>query len=222
MPHFTEKEPCPFDIQGQQFLLLPEKVLFLPDKQWLFIADPHFGKAAHFRKAGIPIPENLHVDDLAKIQCLIADYKPLDIYFLGDLFHSDINEAWLVLDDFVNSFENINFHLIKGNHDILPETLYQSTKWIIHREPLVLDNLILTHEPLKKVPVGLFNLCGHVHPGISLKGVGKQYMRLPCFFVSPDQMILPAFGRFTGLAAMKCTIQDQAFVTTEKKVIPII
>jgi uncharacterized protein len=217
-----EKESFSFPHQNQQFVLLPEKALFLPEKQWLFIADPHFGKAAHFRKAGIPIPENLHVDDLAKIQGLIRDYTPSDIYFLGDLFHSDINDAWLILDDFVNSFDEVNFHLIKGNHDILPDSLYQSSKLIIHREPLVLDQLILTHEPLEKVPEGLFNLCGHVHPGISLRGVGKQYIRLPCFFVSPDQMILPAFGRFTGLAAMKCTKEDKAFVITEKKVIPII
>ncbi len=202
--------------------MLPERAVYIASNRSLFIADPHFGKAAHFRKAGIPIPESLHTEDLTKIQELIKSHNPSDVYFLGDLFHSDINESWLILDEFINLFENVGFHLVKGNHDVLPEYIYSSSKWIIHHEPLVMDKLILSHEPMKTVPEGMFNLCGHIHPGISLRGVGRQYMRLPCFFVSSRQMILPAFGRFTGLAIMKCTIADRAFVITSKKVIPII
>ncbi|MDO9554713.1 ligase-associated DNA damage response endonuclease PdeM [Rhodonellum sp.] len=210
-----------FEVFNRNLILLKEKAIYSPELGSLFISDPHFGKAAHFRKAGIPIPEILHEEDLMRIKELIERYKPKDIYFLGDLFHSDLNESWFVLEEFSGLFAEINFHLVKGNHDILSDACYRSSLWIIHEEPLVLENLILSHEPLSAIPEGKFNLCGHIHPGIALHGKGRQRLMLPCFFAKPNQMVLPAFGRFTGLASMKCTKTDQAFVITDKNVIPI-
>ncbi|ERM81836.1 hypothetical protein P872_08860 [Rhodonellum psychrophilum GCM71 = DSM 17998] len=210
-----------FEVFNRNLILLKEKAIYSPELGSLFISDPHFGKAAHFRKAGIPIPEILHEEDLMRIKELIERYKPKDIYFLGDLFHSDLNESWFVLEEFSGLFAEINFHLVKGNHDILSDACYRSSLWIIHEEPLVLGNLILSHEPLSAIPEGKFNLCGHIHPGIALHGKGRQRLMLPCFFANPHQMVLPAFGRFTGLASMKCTKTDQAFVITDKNVIPI-
>ncbi|MCH6199207.1 ligase-associated DNA damage response endonuclease PdeM [Aquiflexum sp. LQ15W] len=208
-------------IQDKEVCLLPEKAVFLPGSLSLLIADPHFGKAAHFRKSGIPVTEKVHIHDFLKIQKLIESLQPTDIYFLGDLFHSDWNESWNDLEAFAGYFPVCQFHLIKGNHDILPEAFYRSEVWNVHPESLVLENYILTHEPMESVPDGLFNFCGHIHPGISLFGAGKQRLTLPCYFLSGNQMILPAFGRFTGLFGMKCEKSDQAFAVTDKKVIPV-
>lgn len=208
-------------IHDQEVCLLSEKAVFLPGSHSLLIADPHFGKAAHFRKAGIPVTEKVHIHDFLKIQKLIESLKPTDIFFLGDLFHSDWNESWNDLVAFADYFPDFQFHLIKGNHDILPEAFYRSETWKVHAESLVLENFILTHEPLETVPEGLFNFCGHIHPGISLYGTGKQRLTLPCYFLSGEQMILPAFGRFTGLFSMKSEKNDQAFAVTDKKVIPV-
>lgn len=208
-----------FTWQKLEFILLHERAIFMPEHHCLFIADTHFGKAAHFRKAGIPIPENLHSEDLQKIKGLILHWKPSSIYFLGDLFHSDINESWFVLEEFLNQFEDVQLYLIKGNHDILPPAIYASSRWQIISESKMLGDLILTHEPLTEVPLTKFNLCGHLHPGIRLHGSGRQKISLPCYFIRPNQMILPAFGRFTGLHVLSCTKNDRAFVVTESRVI---
>lgn len=203
------------------FLLLPQKAIYIEKHQVLLIADPHFGKAAHFRKAGVPISEHLHDDDLQKISLLICQFDPRDIYFLGDLFHSDLNESWWILEEFIDLFPAVNFHLVKGNHDILPKACYTSGKWIIHEEPLEIENFLLSHEPIPNVPEGKINLCGHIHPGISLRGKGRQKVTLPCFFYSQRRIILPAFGRFTGLDVLACTKSDQAFVIADEAVISI-
>jgi len=109
-------------IQGEvYFYLLPEKAIYLPEHEALLIADPHFGKAAHFRKAGVPVPETVHSEDYQKIKKLIETFNPLSVIFLGDLFHSDFNTSWLDLEAFRNLFSEQEFHLVKGNHDILPE-----------------------------------------------------------------------------------------------------
>lgn len=201
--------------------LLPEKAVFLPSKKALLIADPHFGKAAHFRKAGVPVPEAVHNSDFFRIQLLIEKYDPKDLFFLGDLFHSDFNYSWDQLEAFIQGFAETRFHLVKGNHDILPQAIYRSSKWIIHEEQLELDGLLLTHEPLEAIPQGQFNICGHIHPGIMLQGKGRQKLRLPCFFVQGRQMVLPAFGRFTGLALMKMNQGASAYVVTQDKVLPV-
>ena len=64
--------------------LLKEKLVWIKALKTFFIADLHFGKAAHFRKSGIPVPEPIHDSDLLKINSLIKTYSPEHIYFLGD------------------------------------------------------------------------------------------------------------------------------------------
>jgi metallophosphoesterase superfamily enzyme len=139
--------------------LLPEKAVYLDEFRSILIADPHFGKAAHFRKAGIPVSEKLHIGDLMIIQKLIQIYSPENLYFLGDLFHSDFNIAWNDLETFAEYHPETNFHLIKGNHDILPELVYRSDIWQLHEEPLIIGNLILSHEPMANIPPEKINFC---------------------------------------------------------------
>lgn len=221
MDEVNEMDGFKFQWGALTLQLLGEKAIYVEEFRLLLIADPHFGKAAHFRKAGIPVSEKLHIGDLMIIQKLIQTYKPEHLYFLGDLFHSDLNFAWNDLETFAEYHPETNFHLIKGNHDILPKLVYRSDIWEVHTDSLILGNMILSHEPMANIPPDKINLCGHIHPGISLYGVGRQKLTLPCFFVSPNQIILPAFGRFTGLYTMKCGKDDNAFVIADKKVIPV-
>jgi metallophosphoesterase superfamily enzyme len=46
-------------------------------------------------------------------------------------------------------------------------------------------------------------------------------MKVPCFYQSPQQLILPAFGAFTGLHILSPKKGDQVFVTTGKEVVEI-
>jgi metallophosphoesterase superfamily enzyme len=80
-------------------------------------------------------------------------------------------------------------------------------------------DLILTHEPMNEVPVGFYNLAGHLHPGVKLRGTGKQSVVLPCFYFSKHQGILPAFGSFTGIACLVPKKEDRVFVIAEDKII---
>jgi metallophosphoesterase superfamily enzyme len=116
---------APFDYRGLKLDLLPEKAVWISEWAVLLIADLHFGKAAHFRKSGIPIPEKVHDQDYIQLNSLISRYSPKQVYFLGDLFHSSWNEQWETLLIFFGQFPNSTFHLVVGNHDILPAEKYQ-------------------------------------------------------------------------------------------------
>ncbi len=207
---------------NQQLELLPEKAIWVPNLNSIFTADLHFGKAAHFRKSGIPIPEEIHDLDLELIRYLVVKYKPIDFYFLGDLFHSDWNDQWDYLNLFLEEFGETTFHLIKGNHDILSPIAYQKSSFKIHIEPVTIGKLLLSHEPLDSIPEGYLNLCGHIHPGIRLVGKGRQSIRIPCFHLRSNQLTLPAFGEFTGLALIKPKTGDQIFGVAQKKIIQIL
>src|ERR1700709_1425617 len=84
----------PFTLLGQNLLLLPQKAIYWEQQRALIIADVHLGKVGHFRKAGIAIPRHMEQSDLAILSELIHEYRPEKLLFLGDLFHSDMNNDW--------------------------------------------------------------------------------------------------------------------------------
>lgn len=202
--------------------LLKERAIWWEQKRILFISDLHYGKAAHFRKSGIPIPEPIHEKDLLRLNQLFSKYFPQEVYFLGDLFHSDWNLSWDELMNFLRGYPYINFHLVKGNHDVLPSFRYENSPIQLDHQPVFIDSLVLSHEPLASIEDGFLNLCGHIHPGVRLRGMGRQSLRVPCFYKIENQLILPAFGEFTGLALMQSQSGTEIYGVTPSKVIPIL
>ena len=210
-----------FEFGGLELVLLPEQAVWIEHLSVLLIADLHFGKAAHFRKSGIPIPEKVHDQDYLQLNSLISTYSPKQVYFLGDLFHSSWNEQWETLLLFFGQFPNSTFHLVVGNHDILPAEKYKDPKLQVHPNPIALGSLLLSHEPCPP-PEGFLNICGHIHPGIVLKGRAKQRVRIPCFYFSDDILVLPSFGNFTGFALVELKKNDFIWGIAEGSVIPIL
>lgn len=204
-----------------QVHLLKEKAIWLEEEKSLLVSDTHFGKAGHFRKSGIPIPETIHINDYHKIYQLISTLGAQKVYFLGDLFHSDHNETWADLLEFLDENPTVNFHLVLGNHDILPAEIYQSSRLQIHKQACILGRFVLSHEPLKQVAEGKLNICGHLHPGLVIKGKSKQFLKLPCYYYTRNCLIMPAFGNFTGLMKMSAKTAEALLVTTAEAVIPI-
>ena len=210
-------------IQNETLHLLPEKAIFWPTSKTLFIADLHLGKAAHFRKKGLPVPASVQQTNLGLLQHLIDSFEPNRIFFLGDLFHSRYNDAWVNFAEFIKKHPNISFELILGNHDILSKENYASAQLTVHPEGLEVFPFILSHHPMENIPSNLYNLYGHLHPCVRLQGMGTRSagVRLPCFHFSLQQAVLPAFGEFTGMSEVSLQSEDRVFVVAENKVIEV-
>ncbi len=207
------------EIAGVELWLLAEKAIYWPEERRLFIADTHFGKISHFRKNGIKMPEGAARQNLIRLEKLLYSTQAKEVYFLGDLFHSELNREWLGFKQVIALFPATQFHLIGGNHDILDELSYYRARLEYHPNGLRLDPFYLSHEPLEEFEG--YNLCGHIHPGVRLRGTGRQSLRLACFHFSPRQGILPAFGEFTGFHTLKVRKTDRVFVITDDRVIGI-
>lgn len=202
------------EIQGVQLELLPEKAVYWPAEKTLLIADSHLGKIRHFRKAGIALPGSAGMRNLQQLEKLLKRYRPEQVIFLGDLFHSEMNYEWLQFKAFLENHTQTLFKLVQGNHDILHETSYRH--FDLHTTPLDYGPFTLSHDPL--VEHQRYNICGHVHPGVRMTGPARQSMRLPCYFFGERQAILPAFGVFTGLHLMKPDKGDRVYIIAGSEV----
>ena len=72
--------------QGEKLHLLARKGIFWPKEKTLFVADPHFGKAATFRKVGIPVSEHTTEDDCNRLLQMIESTEANKLVFLGISF----------------------------------------------------------------------------------------------------------------------------------------
>ncbi|MCF6131034.1 ligase-associated DNA damage response endonuclease PdeM [Flavobacterium wongokense] len=205
------------EIRNNNFILHSSGAVFWKEQKILLISDVHLGKIAHFRKHGLAIPGNAIAENFNRLDEVVALQKPEKIIFLGDLFHSKINNEWNLFAYWVNKIQT-EIVLVEGNHDIIEQQNYSDLNIEIHKE-LILDDFLLTHHPVENE--WFFNFCGHVHPGIKLKDVGRQSLKLACFFHKEKQMILPAFGEFTGKYFMRPYENDKVYAIANNEVIRV-
>ena len=203
------------EIKQNQFSLHSSGAIFWKQKEMLLIADVHLGKVAHFRKNGAAIPTTAAFKNLKKLTEISNQFQPEIICFLGDLFHSKLNEEWQDFEKWIE-YTKAEVILISGNHDIIPTYLYEDLGVKVFDE-LLLDGFHLTHHPSEIK--GTFNFSGHVHPGIRMKGVGRQFLKFPCFYKTENQLILPAFGNFTGNHILTPLETDEVYAIVEGEVI---
>lgn len=201
---------------GGTLRLLAERAAFLPTCGMLLVADAHLGKAASFRRLGVPVPEATTQGTLARLDAALAASGARGIVFLGDLLHSAHGRAAGTLEAFARWRRGraaLDLVLVRGNHD--DRAGDPPPEWGVRcvDEPFELDGLpglALCHHP--EPHPGCYVLAGHVHPAASLGGRGAGRLRLPCFHFGADVGVLPAFGEFTGSRVLPRAPGDRVFV----------
>lgn len=206
-----------FNFSDQHLQLHPDKTVYWEEESILLISDTHFGKATHFRKAGIPIPSDAGQVGLLRLAEAIQRSQPREVIFLGDLFHSELNSEWLHFKELLKQFKTTSFTLVQGNHDILDDISYKNVHFNV-RQTMDIGPFVLSHEPIEET-TQLYNICGHIHPGVRMRGAGRQSLRLPCFYFGQTRGIMPAFGEFTGLHILDLKRDDKVFIIAGEEVI---
>lgn len=181
----------------QQLVLTNQRALFWEKQQMLVLSDLHLGKAAHFRKNGIALPTQLGKDDLQRLEGLILYFNPRYVLVVGDLVHAGDNKEVALFGRFTARFSGVDFLLVKGNHDRFPEDLLPELGIRAVYDELLIDTLRFIHHPEDHRP-GLYTISGHIHPGVAVRMPAKRVMHFPCYVLTEEQLILPAFAKFTG------------------------
>jgi DNA ligase-associated metallophosphoesterase len=178
--------------------LTNQRVIYWKAQKSLILSDLHIGKSAHFQKSGIPIPKNVLTTDLERLKQLILHFHAKNLIIVGDLFHAGYNSDLDEFKTWLAQFSSLRMQLIKGNHDRFSNAIYDQFNIEVFKKEYFLNCLKFVHD-FEQPTNDFFTISGHTHPGVFIKGKGKQRIKLPCFQVTENQLILPAFSLFTGL-----------------------
>jgi DNA ligase-associated metallophosphoesterase len=206
------------EVAGERLVLLPEKAVFWAAQAMLIIADFHFGKAASFRAQGIPVPRGTTTENLSGLDALIDAYGAEHLVFLGDFLHaraahaSSTQQAMLAWRE---RRRDLRLTLVRGNHDKHAGDPAAALGIELVDEPHAVGPFAFCHHP--DLETGGYALAGHVHPAWVL-ATRFDSLRLPCFVVGKERMILPSFGSFTGGHVVTREPGDAIFVTSGEAV----
>ena len=189
-------------IQNQTLVFTNQRALFWQEQKAVIISDLHIGKTAYFRKNGIPIPSDILEKDLERLSILIENFSADQLLIVGDFLHAGKNKDFELFEEWRSNNSGLKIILIKGNHDIHKADFLKHLDITIVDNSLKLETFTFIHEPLDSE--NEFSISGHLHPGVTVKLERRKTMRLPCFRVSDNQLILPAFSEFTGLDTKSC------------------
>lgn len=208
------------DVAGAVITLLADRAAFVERDRTLLIADPHFGKAAAFRAAGVFVPEQTTDAALARLDALLRETAARRLLFLGDFLHArDGRHPRTIdaLDKWRRSHAAVTMTLVRGNHDARAGDPPRELDIECVTGPLLEPPFAYAHHP---APVaGHYVMAGHLHPGATLTGPGRQRVTLPCFWFGANVAVLPAFGEFTGLATVHPATGDRVYVIADDEII---
>lgn len=199
---------------GESLLLLPEKAVYWPAEKMLIIADIHFGKAAAFRALGVPVPRGTTSENLAGLDALVAVHGARQVVFLGDFLHARAAHAsstQLAMLAWRRRHPGLELMLVRGNHDLHAGDPAAALGIALVDEPHAIGPFAFCHHPGVDAPG--YGMAGHVHP-VYVLATRFDALRLPCFVVGEQGLILPSFGAFTGGHAVKPGPGERIYVTS--------
>jgi DNA ligase-associated metallophosphoesterase len=209
-------------VAGELLVLLPDRAIWIPERHMVIVADLHWGKAAAFRAAFVPVPMGTTTSDLARLTRVLHDTAATSLVVLGDLLHARAGrhaDTLATIAAWREAHRAVAITLVRGNHDAHAGDPPASFRIACVDAPYAIGPLIGVHEP-QEHPGG-YVLAGHLHPCVSVRGRGRQHARLSAFVFGPRVGVLPAFSSFTGTGMYERSEQDTLFVIADRDVIAL-
>lgn len=208
-------------LAGERAVLLAERALWLPSFDALLVTDLHWGKAAAFRAANVPVPTGTTAADLARLTTALVRTKASRLIVLGDMLHARHGrhaDTLATIAEWRSAHEHVAMHLVRGNHDAHAGDPPAELN-IECVDELRLGPYVGVHEPTERDDG--YVLAGHLHPHVSLRARGKQHVRLACFAFGARRGVLPAFSSFTGGGMYDRDAGDAIYAVVGESVIAI-
>jgi len=232
----------PLVVAGVSLRLLAGRAVWWPEASTLFVADVHLGKAESFSALGVPVPRGPTAATLDRLAGLVDACAATRLVVLGDLLHARQAQAPAtigLLRQWRARHAGLHCVLVRGNHDDHAGDPPADLGIEMVTEGERLGPFSLCHVPCdsgappsaasgvdqrsgdRQCQPGGYRLAGHLHPAVRLSGRGGASVRLPCFRVGESQMVLPAFGDFTGGATIVRIAGERVFAIAPPRVIEL-
>jgi DNA ligase-associated metallophosphoesterase len=211
-----------YDVAGASVVMLPQRALWLPDLDTVLVADLHWGKAAAFRAAYVPVPSGTTANDLSRLSVVLESTDARHLVVLGDLLHARSgrhNDTLDVIAQWRARHAAVHMLLVRGNHDLHAGDPPPELDIACTSTPWRAGPFVGVHKP--EAHDAGYVLAGHLHPNVTLRGRGRISTRLPAFAFGPDVGLLPAFSSFTGGGMYDPEPTDALFVIAENEVLAL-
>jgi DNA ligase-associated metallophosphoesterase len=189
------KPAIQIEFAGLALTLDASGAAYMCGQDTLILADLHLEKGSRAASKGRLLPALDSRDTLHRLKCAIEAYRPERVICLGDSFDDCFaGERMAAADkDALSSLcASVDEWIwLGGNHD--PET--PAFCGGETRTEIEIGGAILRHEPAAACATP--QIVGHLHPKASVPAGGYRFSG-PCFCVSEDLLIMPAFGAYAG------------------------
>ena len=187
-PHYA------FPLAGETLVARASGALWWPRSGALAVSDLHLGKSERIaRRGGALLPPYESAETVARLAAEVEATAPKLLICLGDSF-DDVAAGEGLAPELAARLAALaagrRLVWIAGNHDPAPSGLPGE-----HLAALRLDPLVFRHEA-SAAETGA-EVSGHFHPKARLRARGRRLSR-PCFLVSGQRVVMPAFGAYTG------------------------
>ncbi|MBL0890073.1 MAG: ligase-associated DNA damage response endonuclease PdeM [Gemmatimonadaceae bacterium] len=210
------------EVAGSTVVMLPQRALWLPEHETVLVADLHWGKAAAFRAAHVPVPVGTTASDLARLSIVLESTRAQRLVVLGDLLHARSGRHADTLDVIAGwraRHAAVHMLLVRGNHDLHAGDPPPELDIACTSTPWRAGSFVGVHEP--EPHTAGYVLAGHWHPHVTLRGRGRTSTRLPAFAFGTSVGILPAFSSFTGGGMYEPRPNDDLYVIADDEVLAL-
>src|SRR5215207_8060756 len=108
------------DLAGERVILLGERAMYWEGARTLLVADPHFGKAATFRAAGVLVPRGTTNETLSRLDDALARTAARRLVFRGDFLRAcegRAPETRRAINEWRERHAAVDMTVVRGNHD---------------------------------------------------------------------------------------------------------
>ncbi|MEM1432976.1 MAG: ligase-associated DNA damage response endonuclease PdeM [Pseudomonadota bacterium] len=209
--------PVIVELKGQRLSLLPERAVWWPAQRALLVADVHVGKGTSFRRRGMAVPTGSSAATLDRLRALILRHEAERLIVLGDFLHAELDPPIVqLIDGWRASLPATEVVLVLGNHD--RALARQPLSGIDATDCCELAGIDLLHDAPDDERAAV---SGHLHPCVRVGLNRSDQLRLPVFWVRGQQLVLPAFGEFTGGQLVQPTSGDRVYAIAEATVMDV-
>lgn len=170
--------------------------LWLEEKDCIVIADLHLGFEGVLYEEGFAMPRFQKTEMLKRLRGILRKYKPLKLIINGDLKHEfsrNLHQEWKEVNEVLDFLEEkVELHVTRGNHDNYLKTIL-SKRGLPLKRRIRWKGLAFAHghEDLDWKDLLVI---GHEHPSVKLSDEIGASIKVPCFLVGKNVIVLPAFS----------------------------
>ncbi|WP_420861104.1 ligase-associated DNA damage response endonuclease PdeM [Algirhabdus cladophorae] len=184
---------CVFQFSGHSLTALGSGALWWADRRVLCVSDLHLGKSDRLaRRGGLMLPPYETHDTLARLENAIEATNPKTVLCLGDSFDDRAAALSLTQDEclwIARLQAGRRWLWVEGNHDPGPLDFAGSFMAEVSIAGLAFRHIAQAGAAAE--------VSGHYHPKVQIKAGGRALSR-PAFLFNASQLIMPAFGTYTG------------------------